>query len=466
MSDMNPFANVVRRVNRDKKFFIGEPVCDEQRMMTEQFNHKKAMAQDEYNNQVMEAQLLKNKEQQRFNDITRTTILESLKTQYINRLAKELPTYLLGECFASVYTRSLPHNKFYVLEHNGQFNQLAHLYINKIGGFDHLKKVAATTESTYLKKLANYISEASKDIVAKKTDQVKKAITEDEIRDMLNPMVDPKEKNKLLAKVDTLGSDELAELVNQKVLDVVNDERRKIKHDTEFKNLLKNDLDSDMSLDDGKATDTEDIDGKSDMYSDDEGKKDIDKNKTLAKDVGFGSSSKGESNHSGKGSKDELSMDKNLKTQEGGKDTATKESTMQMSFMEAFEKWDPVNGTFDYNPNKERRSLFTSMMENCMTGLILGAAGKTRKRRPSKVLYESPINLTAIEDMIATPKDEFATESASTTDMSSENINKSRILSEVLSQYALIECAHTMKLINVTPVDVARQCEFLVTEYA
>jgi myo-inositol-1-phosphate synthase len=45
-------------------------------------------------------------------------------------------------------------------------------------------------------------------------------------------------------------------------------------------------------------------------------------------------------------------------------------------------------------------------------------------------------------------------------------VDKARILSEASTQYALIETAHTMKLINVSPTDIARQCEFLVTEYA
>lgn len=444
----NPFANVNRRFKVDKSFFIGEPVCDERRMMQEQKAHQDALAIEAYNAEVMEKQMAKNAEQDRWNALTKSNIMENTKMTYINKVANELPTYLLGEAFASVFTRALPHNKYYVLEHYGQFNQFAHMYINKLGGFPYLQKVAATTESTYLKKLTTLIQEATKKTVSKKTEELKNALTEDDVKNMINPMIDPKEKNDLLAKVDTLGSDELAELVNQKVLDVVNDERRKVKQDTEFKNLLKNDLDSDMKLDDSKASDSEELNDKEDIDSDDNSRNLYTKGKKIA---------------SGSGKKDSKS------DKDDDKDTLkmsdTKEATMNMSFMEAFQKWDPVNGTFDYHPNNERRTLFTSMMENCMSGLILG--NNAKKIRPSKAVYESAINLTALEDMIRGPEPTDDTVAENTTpDMDRQNVDKARILSEVLTQYTLLETAHTMRLIKVTPVEVARQCDFLTHEYA
>jgi hypothetical protein len=106
------------------------------------------------------------------------------------------------------------------------------------------------------------------------------------------------------------------------------------------------------------------------------------------------------------------------------------------------------------------------MMENIMTGFILESTGKVNRRRPSKAVYESPLNLIALEDMLK--KEEFMPEPEmeSATQQFTPAVNKQRILSEALTQYALIETAHTMKLINVSPTDVARQCEFLVTEYA
>jgi myo-inositol-1-phosphate synthase len=50
-------------------------------------------------------------------------------------------------------------------------------------------------------------------------------------------------------------------------------------------------------------------------------------------------------------------------------------------------------------------------------------------------------------------------------DIPMPEINKERVYADALAQYALIETAHTMRLINVTPVDVARQSKFLANEY-
>jgi hypothetical protein len=156
--------------------------------------------------------------------------------------------------------------------------------------------------------------------------------------------------------------------------------------------------------------------------------------------------------------------DDDTDTDTGSTMKSMKEATMNMSFMEAFQKWDPIQGTFDYNPNRERRTLFTSMMENIMTGFILESTGHVNRRRPSKIVYESPLNLVAIEDVLNPNRED---ESVSESDTSVRpHVDKSRIFSEALTQYTLIETAHTMKLINVTPVDVARQCEFLTTEYS
>lgn len=451
----NLFANAYRKIHINHESFMGDPVCDEKMMMQEQKKHENALAIEAYNTSLMENAEKKNRQNDIWTASTKHALLESAKNSAINKLAKELPDYLLGEAFADIYTRALPHNRQYVLEHNGQFNQLAHMYINKIGGFNHLVKVAATTESSFLKQLTGYIQEATKKALVNKTNKVAKALTEDEVKDMINPMIDQDEKNELLTKIDSLGADELAELVNQKIIDVVNDERRKIKSDTEFKNLLKSELDSNIRMDDSKASDSEEITDKTEFASEDNEKNVYKKSKKDANKIEFKTDS------------DDLKDTDDTKSskKDKGKDKESN-TTMEMSFMEAFQKWDPVQGTFDYNPNNERRSLFTSMMENVMTGFILESTGSAKRRRPSKVLYESPLNMVAIEDMLNKNTDEVAESSSETTDIPKPHVDKSRILSEVLTQYALIETAHTMKLINVSPIDVARQCEFLTTEYA
>ena len=460
----SPFSNVYRKVTIDKSLMMGDPVCNEELMMKDQKRHKDALAVEAYNAKLMEENNARLEKESRWDAMTKKTILENTKNAYINQLAKELPDYLVGEAFADIYMRALPHNHHYVMEHYGQFNHLAHLYSNKIGGFNHLKRVAATTESTFLKQLTNYIQEAVKDAIVKKTEKVSKALTEDEVKQMINPMIDPDEKDKLLTKIDSLGADELAELVNQKVIAVVNDERRKIKQDNEFKNMLKNDLDDDMRLQDAKASDTSPITDKHDVEPEMSNEKDVyKKNKQEANDIDI-STDEDDLDDDKPSKKGKKKDDDDTDTDTGSTMKSMKEATMNMSFMEAFQKWDPVQGTFDYNPNRERRTLFTSMMENIMTGFILESTGHVNRRRPSKAVYESPLNLVAIEDVLNPNRED---ESVSESDTSVRpHVDKSRIFSEALTQYTLIETAHTMKLINVTPVDVARQCEFLTTEYS
>ena len=59
---------------------------------------------------------------------------------------------------------------------------------------------------------------------------------------MIAPQLDDEERNTILVKMDKLGSDELAEMISNKVIDVVRDEQQREKDQAELQNAMVKDF--------------------------------------------------------------------------------------------------------------------------------------------------------------------------------------------------------------------------------
>ena len=446
MSD--PFANVCRKVTHHKYGFT-DTVLDFDRMMSAQYAAEAAKKDEEHNAKVMEAFNRKENEKARMDGVNRIPFLENAQRVMMNKIAVDAPNYFMAEALADIYTRSLPHNTSYVLENYANFGKMAHMYVRKIGGFPALEAAAKKTRSPFLNEMARYISEASKKVLKDRMKKAANCLTEKQVQEMIQPKPSDQEREELIKKIDTLGVDQLAELVSHKVLKVVNDERLREKDNVEFKTILKNDLNDPSISVDADAAGTEDIEDKTEMPEDSE------------------AAGSGEEEDKGKKKiEDDLNPKKKKK--------ATKES---FSLEQTLEAWDPMTMSFTYNPNKAKQTLFRSLLENITKSFIIESVDPNHKRKDASALAKNPLNLNIFFEFMEAdkPKSEFpsqpamegteAPEASQVDENVLPRIDKDRVYSEALAQYTLLECAHTMRLIDVNTVTVAEQANFLANEF-
>ena len=414
--------NVCTTVKSEVKPFKDSPV-DEFRMHMDTVANRKMREVQEHNDRLMAEHAAMMEQQRRYDIANKPVLLENAKRIAMKEVVNTAPDYLLSEAFAEVYINALPHENQYIMDNYNSFHKLAHMYIRKIGGMKHLAEQAQKTGSPFLKGLYRAVNEASKALIADRNKKAVKALSEEEVKEMVNPKPSDEERAKLIKKIDTLGADELADLVSQKVVDVVNDERRKEKDAIELQTVMHNELDDDNLADDGASAGSETLNDKTSIPKDDEGRE-------LEK----------------KGKKDASAND---------------------ALEESYRAWDPVTETFTYDPKNEMHTYFHSLLKNITEGMIMSAVGNDKRRDPKDVI-DNPLNLNIFESYMAKPKrDEELHEilNENTETPSVPDIDKERVYSEALAQYTLIETAHTMRLIDVTPVDVARQSKFLNNEY-
>ena len=417
--------NVYTTVKSEVKPFKESPV-DEFRMFQDELEAKKMQKVQEHNDRLMAENNARLKEQHIYDIANRPALLENARRIAMNRVVNTVPDYLLGEAFAEIYTNALPHEHMYVMDNYNAFHKMAHMYIRKIGGMKHLQEQAVKTNSPFLKNLHRYITEASKEIIKDRTKKAAKALSEEEVKEMVTAKPSDEERAKLIKKIDTLGADELADLISQKVVDVVNDERRKEKDAVELQTVMHNELNDDMLSSDGDASTTQELDDKSELPHDDE--------RSEFEDL--------------------------------GKKNANNKSNAALK--ESYIKWDPVREDFTYDPKNEQVTYFHSLLKNIAEGMIMKSVGAEQHRRQPGALINNPLNLNIFESYLAegkpvrkTPSEHVPVNENTTV----PEIDKERVYSEALAQYALIETAHTMRLIDITPADVARQSKFLSTEY-
>jgi hypothetical protein len=411
--------NVYTTVKSEVKPFKESPV-DEFRMFQDQLEAQKMRQVQEHNDRLM-AENNARLEEQRIRDIAnKPMLLENAKRIAMANVVNNVPNYLLGEAFAEIYLEALPHEHQYIMDNYNAFHKMAHMYIRKIGGMKHLAEQARVTGSPFLKNLYRIVDEASKKIIKDRNKKAAKAISEEEVKEMVSPKPSDEERAKLIKKIDSLGADELAELVNQKVVDVVNDERRKEKETVELQTIMHNELNDDSLTADGISSGSEELDDKTEMPKDDE---DRDFEETNKKDAN------------------------------------------RRALKESYDKWDPIRENFTYNPHNEQQSYFRSLLKNISEGMIMESVGNTNRRDP-KDLLNNPLNLNIFESYMHQKPRKSSNEAVPVAEnVTMPEISKERVYSEALAQYTLIEAAHTMRLVDITPVDVARQSKFLATEY-
>lgn len=189
-------------------------------------------------------------------------LMKNYRGAGINTLAATIPNAVLAECFNAVFVKALPHDKDYVSENIATIKNFGAMYIKKIGGVKTLAESANRTNSPFLRALLEFCNEFSQAIIMERVKEINEAESEEEIKEMISPQLNDEERQTILVKMDKLGSDELAEMISNKVIDVVRDEQQREKDQAEILDTMEKDMNDDGSnveVDDREDTSSDDV---------------------------------------------------------------------------------------------------------------------------------------------------------------------------------------------------------------
>lgn len=362
--------------------------------------------------------------------------LPTLKTKAINECTANLGDKFFTMVFNNIYINALPHDQSFVNENWGTIEKMGEFYIRKLGGIKYLATIESKTP--FLHKLYNICTEAAKKARNTRVKKIMDAKTDEDVYDAINTYHDvtQEEKDNFLSKIDSLSPDELAELVNDKIISVVKDEHLREKEARDFKTDLKNDLvDTDPYANDSAKTETE-----------------------------------------------EPVEDENVPEDEAEEETGNDEAPASEAFTygirnyktfeEALENYNPYTKTYNNGQVPRAKSLFGAMIvdiaiDKLQTSMESSGAPVTKRTTPA-ILMENPTNLDKFIEFMNDSRhsDWNAGDASAPTEIATtiDNVGGKFevILIEATLQYALLETAYTMKLINPTHAQLVAQSNWLL----
>lgn len=332
-------------------------------------------------------------------------VLESERAKLLNGLHKRLPDVILQEAFNHIFKKSLVHDSAYIEENEGYINTVGSMYMKKLGGINGLASATKRTNSPFLKELLEFCNGLANEIAMEKLKETsnKKFVDETELREIINPTLDDEQRDIIDKKMDRMGADELANMVSNKVVDVVRDEQQREKdlEDTE-KHMV-----DDMT---GNDSDTNDA----------------------SADTG---------------------------TVDAAESTFTFENYNPVTKQFSRDPKRPQR-TFFY-------SLMCGVANKVIRESAVAEGLTVEKKEAPQLLLENPLNINIFDVYIQDKNEDLYDLSRMDMSdrpviASTSHLDKDYILSEAVLQYTLFEVAHTMKLINITPTDIKQQSDFLM----
>lgn len=328
-------------------------------------------------------------------------LMKNYRGAGINALAASIPNAILAECFNTVFVKALPHDTDYVDENINTIKNMGAMYVKKIGGVKALAESANRTNSPFLRALLEFCNEFSQAIIMERVKEINEAETEEEIKEMISPQLNDEERNTILVKMDKLGSDELAEMISNKVIDVVRDEQQREKDQAEILDTMEKDMNEDPN--DVKVDDRED---------------------TTADDVA-----------------------------EAAKHVAETYNPLTRTFN--YDKKD-TNKSFFFSL---MQGIATKVLkESTQTESTTVETPQVLLENPLNLnifdvyMQDKNEDLDDLRRMDMTDTGEIAR---------TTSLDKDFILSEALLQYTMFETAHTMKLVNITLDDIRQQADYM-----
>lgn len=328
-------------------------------------------------------------------------LMKNYRGAGINALAASIPNAILAECFNTVFVKALPHDTDYVDENINTIKNMGAMYVKKIGGVKALAESANRTNSPFLRALLEFCNEFSQAIIMERVKEINEAETEEEIKEMISPQLNDEERNTILVKMDKLGSDELAEMISNKVIDVVRDEQQREKDQAEILDTMEKDMNEDPN--DVKVDDRED---------------------TTADDVAEAAKHVAETY--------------NPLTRTFNYDKKDTNKSFFFSLMQGIATKVLKESTQTESTHVETPQM---LLENPLNLNIFDV-----------YMQDKNEDLDDLRRMDMTDTGEIAR---------TTSLDKDFILSEALLQYTMFETAHTMKLVNITLDDIRQQADYM-----
>ena len=328
-------------------------------------------------------------------------LMKNYRGAGINALAASIPNAILAECFNTVFVKALPHDTDYVDENINTIKNMGAMYVKKIGGVKALAESANRTNSPFLRALLEFCNEFSQAIIMERVKEINEAETEEEIKEMISPQLNDEERNTILVKMDKLGSDELAEMISNKVIDVVRDEQQREKDQAEILDTMEKDMNEDPN--DVKVDDRED---------------------TTADDVSEAAKHVAETY--------------NPLTRTFNYDKKDNNKSFFFSLMQGIATKVLKESTQTESTHVETPQV---LLENPLNLNIFDV-----------YMQDKNEDLDDLRRMDMTDTGEIAR---------TTSLDKDFILSEALLQYTMFETAHTMKLVNITLDDIRQQADYM-----
>lgn len=328
-------------------------------------------------------------------------LMKNYRGAGINALAASIPNAILAECFNTVFVKALPHDTDYVDENINTIKNMGAMYVKKIGGVKALAESANRTNSPFLRALLEFCNEFSQVIIMERVKEINEAETEEEIKEMISPQLNDEERNTILVKMDKLGSDELAEMISNKVIDVVRDEQQREKDQAEILDTMEKDMNEDPN--DVKVDDRED---------------------TTADDVAEAAKHVAETY--------------NPLTRTFNYDKKDTNKSFFFSLMQGIATKVLKESTQTESTHVETPQV---LLENPLNLNIFDV-----------YMQDKNEDLDDLRRMDMTDTGEIAR---------TTSLDKDFILSEALLQYTMFETAHTMKLVNITLDDIRQQADYM-----
>lgn len=331
-------------------------------------------------------------------------VLESERAKLLNGLHKQLPDVILQEAFNHIFKKSLVHDRDYIEENEGYINTVGSMYMKKLGGINGLASATKRTNSPFLKELLEFCNGLANEIAMEKLKETsnKKFVDETELREIINPTLDDEQRDIIDKKMDRMGADELANMVSNKVVDVVRDEQQREKDLEDTEKHMVDDMTGNTSDSDSAEPTT---------------------------DTGTAESTFTFENY-------------NPVTRQFSRDPKRPQQSFFYSLMCGVANKVIRESAVAEGLTVEKKETPQLLLENPLNINIFDVYIQDK----NEDLYDLSRMDMSDRPVIA----------------STSHLDKDYILSEAVLQYTLFEVAHTMKLINVTPTDIKQQSDFLM----
>ncbi len=166
--------------------------------------------------------------------------LEAYKRTVINELSTYIPLLVMNEGFTRIMMEAMPHDDSYKEEHKAAIETVNRIWLHHLGGFKYLKEQANATGSSFLQNWYSWVKEDSQAILDDKIEAIQNAHSETEVNNIVKSGITSDQAEKIDRDIDSMGPDQIATMVQNKVLDVVKDESKKQSEDAAFRAEMAN----------------------------------------------------------------------------------------------------------------------------------------------------------------------------------------------------------------------------------